>query len=241
VSADGGPAGASREAWSDLGVWPRNLQKAQVYEQILMDVILGHLPAGARLEERSLARRYGAGLAGVRSALNRLALEELVVRKAREATIVRTLDLGEIRQTFEVRQLLEPHCAAVAAQRACHADVEALRRAFDGAPEALAIGDRKSVVLMDLRFHARLARSGANCVLASLLIGLQRKAARFWAHVLASSASDQNLSEIVEHLEIVEAIARRDPDGARAAMLRVLARGSDQMDRAIAAGCARPA
>ncbi|HEX4741467.1 MAG TPA: GntR family transcriptional regulator [Caulobacteraceae bacterium] len=231
---------AGAEVLADLGVWPRNLQKAQAYEQILMDIILGHLPAGARLEERSLARRYGAGLAGVRAALNRLALEELVVRKARSATLVTTLDLEEVRQTFEARRLLEPHCVALAAGRNCSAEVAALRRAFDGAHEALEVGDRKSVVLMDLRFHAILARSSGNCVLARLLIALQHKAARFWAHVLASTAPDTSLAEIAEHLAIVDAIERRDAEGAREAVLRVLARISGQMDRAIAAGCAPP-
>jgi DNA-binding GntR family transcriptional regulator len=232
---------AGVEAWSDLGVWPRNLQKARAYEQILMDIILGHLPAGARLEERSLAQRYGAGLDGVRSALNRLALEELVVRKARAATLVSALDLREIRQTFEVRRLLEPHCAALAAARNCAQDVATLRRAFDGATEALEAGDLKSVVLMDLRFHASLARSSGNCVLGRLLIALQHKAARFWAYVLASTDPDTSLAEISEHLAIVDAIERRDAEGARDAVLRVLARISDQMDRAIAAGCGSPA
>lgn len=232
------PSGADSETWSDLQVWPPNLQKAQVYEQILMDIILGCLPAGARLEERSLAQRYGAGLAGVRSALNRLALEELVVRKARAATLVRTLDLQEIRQTFEVRRLLEPHCAALAAGRNCSEEMAALRRIFDGAHDALEAGDHKSVVLMDLRFHAILARSSGNCVLARLLVALQHKAARFWAHVLANTRLDTSLAEISEHLAIVDAIERQDAEGARQAMLRVLARVSDQMDRAIAAGCA---
>jgi DNA-binding GntR family transcriptional regulator len=176
----------------------------------------------------------------VRSALNRLALEELVVRKARAATTVRALDVREVRQTFEVRRLLEPHCAALAARTARQDEVQSLRRAFDGASEALAAGDRKRAVLMDLRFHALLARSSGNCVLASVLIPLQHKAVRFWAHVLASSAEDQSLNDIAEHLAIVEAIARGDPDGAREAVLRVLALVSDQMDCAIATGCAKP-
>lgn len=200
-----------------------------------MDVILGRLPAGTRLEERSLAQRYGVGLAGVRAALNRLALEELVVRKAREATLVRVLDLQEIRQTLEVRRLLEPYCAALAAGRGCSAEVAALKRVFDGAPEVLDSGDRESVVLMDLRFHAILARSSGNLVLARVVVALQHKAARFWAHARASAAQD-GLAKISEHLAIVEAIERRDPDGAREAVLRVLGRVSDQMDCAIAAG-----
>lgn len=93
---------------------------------------------------------------------------------------------------------------------------------------------------MDLRFHAILARSSGNCVLARLLIALQHKAARFWAYVLESTSPDTSLAEISEHLAVVDAIAHRDAESAREAMLRVLARVSDQMERAISAGCAPP-
>src|SRR5437899_1682348 len=80
---------------TSLGIvgWAPELQKARVYEQILLDVILGELPPGGRLDEQELVRRYGAGLAGVRDALGRLALEGLVVRRPRAGTTVAPLDL----------------------------------------------------------------------------------------------------------------------------------------------------
>ena len=65
---------------SGLEDWSPDLQKTKVYERILLDLILGELSAGARLDEQSLAARYDTGLAGVRDALGRLALEGLVVR-----------------------------------------------------------------------------------------------------------------------------------------------------------------
>ena len=58
-----------------------------------------------------LARRYGGGLAGIREALARLALEGLVVRRARVGTSVAPLDLAGAREAFEARCLIEVHCA----------------------------------------------------------------------------------------------------------------------------------
>ena len=81
-------------AYGDGGIltlsedWSPELQKARVYEQILLDIILGELPPGGRLDEQALVRRYDAGLAGVRDALGRLALEGLVIRRARAGTNV---------------------------------------------------------------------------------------------------------------------------------------------------------
>ncbi|MES2035202.1 MAG: GntR family transcriptional regulator, partial [Pseudomonadota bacterium] len=86
----------SPSGFQESGNWSPELRKAQVYEQILLDIILGRLAPGARLDEQALARQYGAGLAGVRDALGRLSLEGLVVRRARSGTTVTQLDLVDL-------------------------------------------------------------------------------------------------------------------------------------------------
>jgi DNA-binding GntR family transcriptional regulator len=57
-----------------LDEWSPSLLKSRLYGQILVDIIIGQLAPGERLDEQDLARRYGGGLAGVREALARLAL-----------------------------------------------------------------------------------------------------------------------------------------------------------------------
>ena len=106
-----------------IGDWAPGLQKAKTYEQLLLDIILGLLPPGGLIDERKLAVRYGVGLAGVREALGRLALEGLVVRRPRVGTMVAALDLREIEQAFEVRHLLEARSAGLAARNARPGDV----------------------------------------------------------------------------------------------------------------------
>ncbi|HZC17914.1 MAG TPA: GntR family transcriptional regulator, partial [Caulobacteraceae bacterium] len=96
------------------GDWAAGLQKTRLYEQILLDIILGELPSMSVLDERVLATRYSGGVAGVRDALGRLALEGLVVRRPRVGTVVAPLDIGEIEQAFEVRYMLEARTAGLA-------------------------------------------------------------------------------------------------------------------------------
>ena len=98
-----------------LDEWAPSLLKAQLYGRLLLDIIIGVLPPGETLDENILARRYDGGLAGIRDALARLALEGLVVRKARVGTTVAPLDLVEARDAFEARRLVEIHCAGLAA------------------------------------------------------------------------------------------------------------------------------
>src|SRR5580658_3839799 len=153
------PRSTGAGQWALRPEWSPDLLKARVYERILLDIILCVLPPGSRLDEAELARRYDAGLAGVREALGRLALEGLVVRRARAGTTVASLDLLEVRQAVEARRLIEPHCAALAAVNAGPDDIARLRGAFDGADAAVRANDAVSLVGMDQRFHEAIARA----------------------------------------------------------------------------------
>lgn len=219
--------------WAVFPEWSPDLAKAQVYERILLDIILGELPPGGRLDELVLANRYEAGLAGVRDALGRLALEGLVVRRARAGTSVAPLDLLEVRQAVEARRLIEPHCAALAASNAGLEDIERLRAAFDGAEAAVRVNDAMALVGMDQRFHAAIARASRNLTLARILIPLQHKAARFWVYSMGADTEARRLEEIARHLEVIDRIAAHDAEGARTAVLRTLGAFADDANRAV--------
>ena len=206
---------------SGLEDWAPELQKTKVYERILLDLILGELPAGARLDEQSLAARYDMGLAGVRDALGRLALEGLVIR-ARSGTMVAPLDLVELRQGYEARVLIEPHCACLAARNASKAEAQAMYDVFAEGEAAARTCDLPALVAMDLRFHALVARASGNLALARILIPLQHKAARFWVFSFNGATEQELLDEIEEHRQVARVIAGGDAAASRAAMLKIL-------------------
>jgi DNA-binding GntR family transcriptional regulator len=227
------PPRRSGDEWTVFPEWSPDLLKARVYERILLDIILCALPPGARLDEQELARRYDAGLAGVREALGRLALEGLVVRRARAGTTVASLDLLEVRQAVDARRLIEPHCASLAASNAGAEDVARLRAAFAGAEEAIRARDATALVRMDQQFHEAIARASRNVTLARILIPLQHKAARFWVWSMGDDDEAALLEEIARHRAVVDAIADRDPERARTAVLRTLGAFSDDAHRAV--------
>ena len=234
---DSGPRGGEN-GFKD---WSPDLRKARVYDQILLDIILGVLAPGSRLEEQVLIRRYDAGLAGVRDALGRLALEGLVDRRPRAGTTVAPLDLIEVKQGFEARGLIEPHCAALAALHATPEDVAALTHAFDGGEAAIRADNHRVLVDMDQRFHTGLARASGNATLARILIPLQYNATRYWVYSMTSDSEEERIAEIGRHREVAACIARRDPEGARAAMLAVLGFFPESLKRVIGVGVAPPA
>ena len=202
--------------------WAPDLLKSKIYEQLLFEIVLGDLPPGAVLEEGALAERSGGGLAGVRDALNRLALEGFVVRRARVGTTVAPLDVAEIEEAFEVRRLMEGRSAALAARNATVEEAQDLYAAFEGAEAAVERRDVRALIAMDRTFHRRLAWATHNAVLARYLVVLQDVAARWWVFALREEPAAEQLADIALHRDLARAIQAGDAAEAEAAMARLI-------------------
>jgi len=114
-------------------------------------------------------------------------------------------------ELFEVRRLLEPAAAALAAVRMDERGHAALRRELDRMTAASSVED---LVEADAAFHAVVAHAAGNSMLSSLLESLSTRTmrARIWRGRLEKDALDTTRAE---HARIYEAIAARDPELAR--------------------------
>jgi DNA-binding GntR family transcriptional regulator len=204
------------------GDWAPGLLKARIYEAMLLDIILGHLPPMSVLDERALSERYAAGLSGVREALGRLALEGMVVRRPRVGTVVAPLDIREIEQAFEVRHMLEAKTAGLAARNATAEDILAISAAFEGAEAAIAEADFRAMLAMDRAFHRAVAQATHNPTLARFVVSLQNVATRFWIWAMEKQSAEAQLEDVRLHRALASAIAARDIKGAEAAAERLV-------------------
>jgi DNA-binding GntR family transcriptional regulator len=207
---------------SEDGDWAQGLVKARVYEQLLLDIILGELPPLGVLDETRLAARYASGLSGVREALNRLALEGLVLRRPRVGTVVAPLDIREIEHAFQVRRMLEGRTAGLAAENATDEDAKVLTTAFDEAEAAIAARDFRAMLAMDRAFHRAVAAATKNPMLGRYVLSLQNIATRFWIYDMQKQTPQDQRTDVRLHQALGEAIARRDPQAAEAAALRLV-------------------
>lgn len=98
----------------------------------LRDAILRlRLRPGARLVEREIAEQAGVSRTSVRAALQQLASEGLVERRARGVLTVAAVSDSEAREIYEVRAALEPAMARLFVARADAADLRALASAAE--------------------------------------------------------------------------------------------------------------
>src|SRR5690349_23549507 len=94
---------------------------------LLEEAILeGDLKPGQRLRAEALAQRFGTSRTPIREALLQLEAQGLVDVEPNRGAVVRAFDRDDLLDLYELRALLEPKAAALAAQRITEADVDRL-------------------------------------------------------------------------------------------------------------------
>ena len=222
-----------KDAATRLDEWSPRLLKSRLYGRILVDIIIGDLAPGEQLDENVLASRYGGGLAGIREALARLALEGLVVRRARVGTSVAPLDLAGAREAFEARCLIEVQCAGLAAQRASDEEIAAIRATLDDGEAAVRDNDQAALAAMDEAFHVAVASASHNRALAKMVVSLHHQTARYWLYAMREPGDTDGMGALTEHRALADIIASRDVEKSRGMMLKVLGDFPSELKRAV--------
>src|SRR5512142_1221890 len=211
------------------------VRTSRLYEQIVQqieDTILkGNLKPGDQLPaERDLAEQFGVSRTAVREAVKALREKGLVEAYTGRGTFVTNGTLHAIRQSLdlmvkigqadgatqlvEVREILEPEIAALAADRAEEQHLAALREAV--AIMDASLEDAEAFIEADLDFHLALAEAAGNPLILSLIdsiVGLLREQRTGIFQVEGGPERGQH-----HHKQILHAVVSRDSDAARKAM-----------------------
>jgi GntR family transcriptional repressor for pyruvate dehydrogenase complex len=216
------------------------VQSSRLYEQIVRQIEesiqKGELSAGSQLPpERDLAKQFGVSRTAVREAIKALQEKGLVDAFPGRGTFVTTGTPSAMRRSLdrlvnseeeegraylvEVRDILEPEIAALAAERADDEALATMREAVKTMDSAA--WDSDVYIEADLDFHLALAEAAGNPIVLSLIdsiVGLLREQRLRIFRVEGGPDRGQQ-----HHRRILEAIQRRDPQAARVAMQSHLA------------------
>src|SRR5690242_5497249 len=108
-----------------------NSQSGEAYRLIKEQIITLALPPAALIDEARLMADLELGRTPIREALQRLALENLVVILPRRGTIVADLNMSDLQKIFEIRVDLEVYVVRLAARRASAAQIDAMEALFE--------------------------------------------------------------------------------------------------------------
>jgi DNA-binding FadR family transcriptional regulator len=211
-----------------MASYPGRGLHGQIVEQMGVRIVGGTYPPGTPLFSEHLEREFAVSKTVVREALKVLAAKGLVESRQKRGTVVRSRgswnlldtdvlrwqggdqpDFGFLERLAEVREIVEPPAARLAAARRSPEDLEAMQTALDDM--AASRHDPDAMVAADLRFHRALLDAAHNELLSRMEVilaaGLQIRD-RFVHH------SDHGTDPMPAHRALFEAIQRGEAEQA---------------------------
>jgi len=215
----------------------------QTVEVIAQRILTGHFAEGSTLDIVALQAEFDVSLTVLREALKVLAAKGMVDARPKRGTFVRPradwslLDGDVLRWQFaraaqpslfedlhELRGIVEPGAASLAATRATDADVEALDIAL--AAMAAAGSDPMAAVAADLAFHRALLAATHNELLVRMEVVIETGLAERDRMVHGALGTDD---PVPSHRAVVDAIRAHDPVEAASAMRLLLRKAFDDL------------
>lgn len=210
------------------------VQRTRLFEAIVAQVRElirdGQLRPGQRLPaERELAERFQVSRASLREAIRALEIEGLVVIRAGAGTFVSeegfdaamdvlarrlAAERESLADVAELRGILEPQVAALAALRATPEDVERMGRILAEQQQQIASGE--SGARADTAFHSAVAAASHNEAVTRLGVMLVDLLAPVRDESLQTP--QRSARSLRSHRTILAAIREGDAETARAAM-----------------------
>jgi DNA-binding GntR family transcriptional regulator len=196
------------------------------------DILSGRQPAGGRLTEAMLMERTGVSRTPVREGLRTLEGEGLVITyRSRGTFVTYRLTSDEALLLYQVRLVLEPHLAGLAAERITPEALAAAESVLARFVEAMDGADPREAGQLDADFHMAVYEASGSELL-SVLRG-------YWARLQLELSERVYNTELPrrfadEHVGILEALREGDSKLARDRMKTHIEHGQKVLKKALA-------
>jgi len=218
---------AARAAVSENAPDP-GLSGHRVTEGIRQLILSGELAPGSRISQESLAARFGTSRIPVRDALNRLESDGLVVLKPNSGAWVARLDLNECLEIYKIRERIEPLALSEAVPRMTDEEIAGLDALVEQMSQTT---DTETFLRLDRQFHLASYRAAGMQQLVQMV-------ERYWNSTQHYRRAFTNLlgsegSWIIhaEHRLIIDALRRRDGEGAAHVLFEHIRRTRFELER----------
>jgi DNA-binding GntR family transcriptional regulator len=188
----------------------------QVFERLREMIVTLELAPATVLSRTELASRYGLSQTPVRDALMKLGEEGLVDIFPQHATLVSRINLKSATQAHFLRRSVELEVVRVLAEQGDAELVAHLRAAIESQRKVCDLKDYPKFLKLDQAFHQQMYEAAGVSELWDLVRRVSGHIDRL--RHLHLPVEGKTLAVVKDHEGIVDAIAARDPDAARAAL-----------------------
>jgi DNA-binding GntR family transcriptional regulator len=187
-----------------------------IYRRLRDQIIWGNISPGSVLSVRKVAAQWHVSPMPVREALRCLTSDELVDVAPRSATRVKSISLEQMQEICEMRNLLEPVAARLAARYLTAADVAHLRAWLRKMEQAAEMDRTAEWHRWNEHFHALVFRKCGNRLLERMARDMwERNFRHFTACAIVAPGFRERRG--AEHRRIIRAIESGSPRATEAA------------------------
>ncbi|MBU0911731.1 GntR family transcriptional regulator [Rheinheimera faecalis] len=196
----------------------------RVLVQIRTAIVEGEIPAGTKISEPELARRYDLSRAPLREALARLERCHLIERTPNAGARVVKLSIEGLRSLYQLREELEGLACRLAAEHMTEQDIAEVRALLDQhlSTQRVREGESYYQEAGDVDFHYRVILGSKNPYLINILSDELYFLVRMYRVQLGMNGPRVSRA-FDEHKAIINAIANRDGELADLLMRRHIA------------------
>ncbi|ULL16096.1 GntR family transcriptional regulator [Paenibacillus sp. H1-7] len=191
----------------------------QVYLSLKKQILKGSLAPGHRLIVLELAKQYEVSQAPVREALERLKQEGLIVGKANKGSVVSEITQDEIRDIYELRQLIEGYALRQTMLALNESDIDYLQQILNEMRTAVDNNDAYLLVELDMKFHGHFYKRSGNALFLQIWDGIKTKIMRF---ISVTNQDHSGYSIPDSHAELLGIIKSGNIDEAEEKLIRGL-------------------
>jgi DNA-binding GntR family transcriptional regulator len=187
-------------------------------------IVAGELPAGSKISEPELAKRYDLSRAPLREALARLERCHLIERVPNAGARVVKLSVAGLVSLYQLRETLEGLACRLAAQHMSDAEIAEVQQLLDQhlSTQRVREGESYYQEAGDVDFHYRVILGSKNPYLINLLCDELYFIVRMYRVQLGMNGPRVSRA-FDEHKAIINAIANRDGELADLLMRRHIA------------------
>lgn len=198
-----------------------SFQRDQAYDKLLELIVAGRIAPGQPISERQIAAELGFGRTPVREAMRSLAQHGLLDVQPARGTFVASITEEQLRELYEVRFALEGEAAELAARHGATPELLQFAARLSTSRRSKAERALRDTYETGANFHVAVFRCAGNSILLDLYMPIRN---RFRTTMQLGRFYDKQwvIDGIEQHLEILDAIVRRDAPLARRRMVRHL-------------------
>ncbi|OWY80116.1 MULTISPECIES: GntR family transcriptional regulator [Rhodococcus] len=180
-------------------------------------IVAGTFRPGEKLNEIELAERFGVSRTPVREALKTLASSGVITIERNKGARVVDHSPDSVEAMYAARSVMEPYAAKLASETMSDEDIAELRRlAEDMYAKVSDDPNLAEIAALNNAFHSAIVSKCPNTRVAEMTMSMLKPLVASRTFRVYTEA--QLMRSALHHLEIVDAMAHRDPEWVEAIM-----------------------